>query len=128
MSIFTEMVQSEDIREALRPLTRNGSYGGLFDNDTDFAGSGNWQVYEMETLMNTPGIVPSTLDYLFHSIERQIRNAKGPSIIVLDECWIFFDNPAFKAKLREYFKDMRKRTQALSLRRRTCLTLQVRKT
>ncbi|MEF2772963.1 MAG: conjugal transfer protein TrbE [Megasphaera massiliensis] len=113
MSIFTEMVQSEDIREALRPLTRNGSYGGLFDNDIDFAGSGNWQVYEMETLMNTPGIVPSTLDYLFHSIERQIRNAKGPSIIVLDECWIFFDNPAFKAKLREYFKDMRKKNTSI---------------
>lgn len=113
MTIFCEMVQSEDIREALRPLTMKGSYGGLFDNNTDFAGSGHWQVYEMETLMNTPGIVPPTLDYLFHRIESSIKDAKGPSMILLDECWMFFDNPAFKAKLREYFKDMRKKNTSI---------------
>lgn len=63
----------------------------------------------METIMATPAIVPSTLEYLFHRIETKLKFATGPSIIVLDECWLFFDNPAFKDKLREYFKDMRKR-------------------
>jgi type IV secretion system protein VirB4 len=34
-------------------------------------------------------------------------------MILLDECWMFFDNPAFKAKLREYFKDMRKKNTSI---------------
>lgn len=113
ISQFCVLTQNMEVREALRPLTKEGSYGKLFDNDHDFAGSGRWQVFEMEALMNTPAIVPPTLDYLFHRIETQIKHATGPSIIVLDECWLFFDNPAFRRKLREYFKDMRKKNTSI---------------
>ncbi|MCQ2374001.1 MAG: hypothetical protein MJ050_07985 [Phascolarctobacterium sp.] len=113
MSNFVVVVQDADIRIALQPLTANGSYGKLFDNSRDFSGQGYWQVFEMETLMATPAIVPSTLDYLFHRIETSLKEASGPSIIVLDECWLFFDNPAFKDKLREYFKDMRKKNTSI---------------
>lgn len=76
----------------------------------------------METLMSTPAIVPATLDYLFHRIEGSLKEAAGPSIIVLDECWLFFDNPAFKDKLREYFKDMRKKNTSIILQRKTLQT------
>lgn len=113
LTTFCEMVQDVEIRQALRPLTSKGTYGKLFDNTRDVSGSGRWQVYEMETLMATPAIVPSTLDYLFHRIETKLRDAKGPSIIILDECWLFFDNPIFKEKLREYFKDMRKKNTSI---------------
>lgn len=113
ISNFSSMVQDNDIRMSLEPLTMNGAYGRLFDNNKDFAGEGHWQVFEMETLMNTKEIVPITLEYLFHRIETQIKTAKGPSIIVLDECWLFFDNPIFKDKLREYFKDMRKKNTSI---------------
>lgn len=65
------MVQDQEIRQALKPLISAGSYGRLFDNHQDISGTGRWQVYEMETLMSTPAIVPSTLDYLFHRIERE---------------------------------------------------------
>lgn len=113
ISQFCILTQNIEVREALRPLTMDGSYGKLFDNDHDYSGSGRWQVFEMEALMNTPAIVPPTLDYLFHRIETQIKKATGPSIIVLDECWLFFDNPAFRKKLREYFKDMRKKNTSI---------------
>lgn len=113
VTVFTQMVQDVEIRRALKPLTMEGSYGKLFDNTKDVSGRGNWQVYEMETIMATPAIVPSTLEYLFHRIETKLKFATGPSIIVLDECWLFFDNPAFKDKLREYFKDMRKKNTSI---------------
>lgn len=58
-------------------------------------------------------IVPPTLDYLFHQIETAIRNATGPSLIVLDECWLFLDNEVFQNKLKEYFKDMRKKNTSI---------------
>ena len=113
ISNFCDIVQDKNIRMALESLTIKGSYGKLFDNSVDVSGQGRWQVFEMETLMNQPEIVPITLDYLFHSIERQISMAKGPSIIVLDECWLFLSNEAFSAKLKEYFKDMRKKNTSI---------------
>ncbi len=113
MSLFSDMVQDVDVRIGIKPLTKEGAYGGLFDNSKDFSGEGRWQVFEMEKLMATPEIVPPTLDYLFHRIETQLSKATGPSIIVLDECWLFFDNPAFRDKLREYFKDMRKKNTSI---------------
>lgn len=113
ISTFCEMVQDQEIRQALIPLTVKGSYGKLFDNNHDVSGSGRWQVYEMETVMNTPAIVPTVLDYLFHRIERKLRHAKGPSLLTLDEAWLFFDNDIFRAKLREYFKDFRKKNTSI---------------
>ena len=113
ISTFCEMVQDQEIRQALLPLTVKGSYGKLFDNTKDVSGKGRWQVYEMETLMSTPAIVPATLDYLFHRIEAQLKEAVGPSLILLDESWLFFDNEAFRQKLRESFKDMRKKNTSI---------------
>ena len=106
---FCDVVQDKEMRLALAALTVKGSYGRLFDNNKDVSGQGRWQVFEMETLMNQPEIVAPTLDYLFHNIERTISRSTGPSIIVLDECWLFLSNEAFSAKLKEYFKDMRKK-------------------
>ena len=113
MTLFSNLVQNDDIRIAIKPLTMKGPYGKLFDNAEDKSGTGRWQVYEMETLMSKKEIVPPTLDYLFHRIETKLKKATGPSIIVLDECWLFFDHPAFKDKLREYFKDMRKKNTSI---------------
>jgi type IV secretion/conjugal transfer VirB4 family ATPase len=113
LTTFCDMVQDQAVRQALLPLTNKGSYGKMFDNAKDFSGTGRWQVYEMETLMGTPAVVPPTLDYLFHRIEASLKEASGPSIIVLDECWLFLDNPAFRDKLKEYFKDMRKKNTSI---------------
>ena len=113
ISLFCDMVQSQEIRQAMHALTKKGSFGKLFDNDKDFTGDGRWRVYEMETLMGIPSIIPPTLDYLFHQIENVIRKANGPSLIVLDECWLFLDNEVFQSKLKEYFKDMRKKNTSI---------------
>lgn len=120
MNIFATTVQDMDIRQAISPLVQGGSFGKLFDANVDRFGSGNVQAFEMETLMNTPAIVPATLDYLFHRIEAQLeyredsdKIQKGqkwpPALIVLDECWVFLKNPIFAEKIREYFKTLRKR-------------------
>ena len=115
ISTFCEMVQDQEIRQALAALTVKGAYGKLFDNNKDISGIGRWQVFEMETLMATPAIVPSTLEYLFHRIETKLQKASGPSLIIMDEAWLFFDNPMFKEKIKEYFKDMRKKNTSIIL-------------
>ena len=47
------------------------------------------------------------------NIERKLRVGKGPSLLTLDEAWLFFDNDIFRAKLREYFKDFRKKNTSI---------------
>lgn len=110
---FCELVQDQNLRLGLESLTMSGSYGKLFDNNKDVSGKGRWQVFEMETIMGQADVVPPTLDYLFHRIEQLINKATGPSIIVMDECWLFMSNKTFAEKLREYLKDMRKKNTSI---------------
>jgi type IV secretion system protein VirB4 len=47
--------------------------------------------------------------YLFRRIERLIGSQQGkPSVIVLDEAWLMLGHPAFRDKIREWLKVMRK--------------------
>lgn len=100
-------VQDEEIRTVLRDLSLIGAYGTLFDSNVDKFGEGRWQVFEMEKVMNNRQIVGPVLDYLFHRIESQLNG--DPTLMVLDECWLFFRNEAFLKKLEEYLKDFRKK-------------------
>ena len=57
--------------------------------------------------MENEAIVAPTLDYLFHRIEQQLTGS--PTIIILDECWLFLRNKSFSNKIVEYLKDLRKK-------------------
>lgn len=113
ITTFLTMLQNLEIRSALTALSLEGQYGALFDGDEDHFGTGRWQVFEMEKLMESEGIVAPTLDYLFHRIEGQLDGS--PSLIILDECWLFFRNADFRAKIVEYLKDMRKKNCSVVL-------------
>ena len=56
--------------------------------------------------METPSLVAPTLLYLFHRLEKRFTGK--PTLLVLDEAWLFFDNPLFAAKIREWLKVLRK--------------------
>lgn len=107
------MIQSAPLRSALTALSLRGPYGVLFDGSEDRFGEGRWQVFEMEKLMESEAIVAPTLDYLFHRIESQLDGS--PALIILDECWLFFRNADFRAKIIEYLKDMRKKNCSVVL-------------
>ena len=106
MTTFMNTVQSDEIKQAIKPLCTGGAYGKIFDSDHDSLQLGSWQTFEMEKLMSTPQIVGTVLMYIFHCIERSLKGE--PTIIVLDECWVFFDNEQFAQKIREWLKVLRK--------------------
>ena len=106
MTTFVNAVQSVELKKALKPLCSDGPYGRIFDSDKDNLKLGSWQTFEMEKLMSTPQIVGTVLMYIFHRIEQSLRGE--PTIIVLDECWVFFDNEQFAMKIREWLKVLRK--------------------
>lgn len=112
ISTFIDGLQDADLKVAFSPLALTdqsnnpGEFGKMFDANEDSLQLSSWQTFEMEKLMNTKSIVGPCLMYIFHRIEQSLNG--DPTIIILDECWVFFDNPLFAQKIREWLKVLRK--------------------
>lgn len=100
------LLQRSELRQALQPYTLEGPYGRLFDADDDRLTLGDVQGFEMEELMHEAGAVLPVLTYLFHRLEERFDGR--PSLLILDEAWLFLDHPAFAARIREWLKTLRK--------------------
>ena len=108
LSTFMTMIQSQDVREAIRPYTSEGPFGHLLDAAHDDLELDDWQAFEMEEVMKMGRVLPGVLAYLFHLIERQL-DASKPTMIILDEAWVFLDNEYFENIIREWLKVLRKK-------------------
>lgn len=112
ITAFIDNLQDKTLKTAFSALSladeegNPGEYGKMFDANKDSLSISDWQTFEMEKLMNTKAIVGPTLMYIFHRIEQSLTG--DPTIIILDECWVFFDNPMFAEKIREWLKVLRK--------------------
>ena len=114
------LVQNRLLREALTPYSLKGPHRRLLDSAHDGLSYGRWQCFEMEEIMNTPRLVPPVLMYLFHRLEGRFKESH-PSLLILDEAWLFLDNPFFSERIKEWLKVLRKKnvsvifaTQSLS--------------
>ena len=100
------LLQNYELRSALLPYTMDGPHGRLLDHTADNLSYGTWQCFEMESIMETPQAVLPVLSYLFHRLESRFDGR--PTMLVLDEAWLFLDNKSFSAKIREWLKVLRK--------------------
>lgn len=105
---FRTLLGDRALKETFQAYTHEGSYGRLLDADRDTLEYGRWQVFEMGALIaNYPKAVMPTLTYLFHRLERRL-DARTPTLMPIDEGWLFLDNPVFGPKLREWLKTLRR--------------------
>lgn len=100
------LIQSKELRAALATYTINGSFGHLLDADHELKCEDSWQCYELEELMTVPSVIPPLLGYLFHRLEKKFTGK--PTLLILDEAWLFLDHPIFAAKIRDWLKSLRK--------------------
>ena len=103
---LTVYLQDVQLRAAFQPFTQGGPYGKLLDNTTDNLRYGRWQCFEMERLMESPAIIGPVLSYLFYRLSQRFDGS--PTLLVLDEAWLFLDHPTFASKIREWLKTLRK--------------------
>jgi type IV secretion system protein VirB4 len=61
--------------------------------------------------MATPSAMAPVLSALFHHLERGFDGS--PTLLVLDEAWLFLGDTAFAAKVREWLKTLRKKRVAV---------------
>lgn len=105
------LLQSNALRQALEPYLLGGPHGVLLDADDDRFGRCDVQAFEMEELMHTPSAVLPVLTYLFHRLEARFDGA--PTLLILDEAWVFLDDPLFATRIREWLKTLRKKNVAV---------------
>jgi type IV secretion system protein VirB4 len=101
------LLQSTALRSALAPYTLEGPFGRLLDAAEDDLAVADVQCFETEALMGRAGVVAPVLTYLFHRIEERFDGK--PTLLILDEAWVFLDSPLFAARIREWLKVLRKR-------------------
>lgn len=107
LSEFSITIQDEAIRDAIRQYTVDGAMGHLLDAERDGLSLSDFTVFEIEELMNLgEKYALPVLLYLFRRIERALKGQ--PAAIILDEAWIMLGHPAFRAKIREWLKVLRK--------------------
>ena len=104
---LTMLLQSNVLRQALSPFTLEGPWGSLLDGAEDLLRFADAMHIEMEGLMETKGLVLPVLTYLFHRLEERFDGR--PSLLILDEAWLFLDHPLFAARIREWLKTLRKK-------------------
>lgn len=107
LSEFSVTIQDEAIREAIRQYTVDGTMGHLLDAEQDGLSLADFTTFEIEELMDLgEKYALPVLLYLFRRIERSLKGQ--PAVIILDEAWLMLGHPAFRAKIREWLKVLRK--------------------
>ena len=101
------LIQDQNLRTSLMPYTLDGAFGHLLDGDDETLSDNRIQCFEMETLMHRPGLVLPVLTYLFHRLEARFDGS--PTMLILDEAWLFLDDPLFASRIREWLKTLRKK-------------------
>jgi type IV secretion system protein VirB4 len=104
---LSALLQSNRLRQALQPYTLNGPLGRLLDADRETLSIGAVQCFEMESLMQSRAAILPVLSYLLQRLEGLFDGS--PSLLILDEAWLFLDDPLFASRLRGWLKTLRKR-------------------
>jgi type IV secretion system protein VirB4 len=107
MTGLAVLLQSNALRQALTPYVLGGSHGRLLDADRDRLGASSIQCFEMEELMHSKAAVLAVLGYLFARFDERFDGA--PTLLILDEAWLFLDDPVFAARIRQWLKTLRKK-------------------
>ena len=108
---FSVLLQSNALKSALMPYTLDGPFGRLLDAAESRLVLADVQCFETEELMHQTGVILPVLTYLFHRLEERFDGR--PTLLILDEAWVFLDNPVFAARIREWLKVLRKKNVAV---------------
>ncbi|WP_062793024.1 VirB4 family type IV secretion/conjugal transfer ATPase, partial [Sphingobium herbicidovorans] len=105
------LLQSNALKAAIQPFTLEGPHGRLLDAAEEGLALGSVECFETEALMGQASVVEPVLSYLFHRLDARFNGR--PTLLILDEAWIFLDNPLFAARIREWLKVLRKKNVAV---------------
>ncbi len=108
LSGFIDYVQDNIIRDTLKAYVESIAMSSLLNATTDQINMSSLMTFEMGWLLDQKeAFYLPVIDYLFRVLYRQFKN-RYPALLVLDEGWLYIDNPYFAKKLKDWFKTLRK--------------------
>ena len=110
LSVFSALLQPRVMSEALKPFTVDGPHGYLLDAQEERLHGGHWQTFELESLMNSEALMP-VLTYIFHRLEQRMDGR--PTLLILDEAWLFLDHTLFASQIKDWLKTLRKKNASV---------------
>jgi len=113
LTMLAATIQDKEVKDALIPYTLDGPHGHLLDAATNALSGGNWQAFEMEALMDNKAAVGPVLTYLFHVLEKRRFKDGRPTLLILDEAWLFLDSSSFAKRIEAWLRTLRKMNVAV---------------
>lgn len=111
LTLFAALVQDGSARAALAPYTHAGPLGRILDHDRSSLAHHRVQAFEMNELMRKGAAAGAVLAALFRILERRFDGK--PTLLILDEAWLFLRDAFFAAQIQEWLKTLRKRNVAV---------------
>lgn len=111
LTLLAALIQNRDVRASLSPFTQAGAHGRLLDHDASSLKPARVQAFEMDDLMRRPAAIGAVLGVLFHELDRRFDGR--PTLLILDEAWLFLKDAAFAAQIQDWLKTLRKRNVAV---------------
>ena len=125
LTVFQSVVQHEEVRKALQYYTLKGQIS-LFDAVEDSMQTSHLQTFEMNwVLSQQPEIYVPVLRYIFDQIERRLEKNQelSPTLIVLEEAWLYLSHSLFSNKLKDWLKTLRKKNARIVFATQSLLDL-----
>jgi type IV secretion/conjugal transfer VirB4 family ATPase len=110
LSTFRHILESFDPKygQVLSSYCHGGNFGQIFDASADQVSPAQWTLIEMGHLMQMgPAVIVPALFYLFRRVEQQFTG--DPTLLILDEAWLFLSHPVFAERLQAWLKTLRKK-------------------
>lgn len=111
LTLLAALIQEPAARAALAPFTHAGPHGRILDHDRSNLAHGRVQAFEMNDLMRKGSAAGAVLAALFRILERRFDGK--PTLLILDEAWLFLRDAFFAAQIQEWLKTLRKRNVAV---------------
>lgn len=111
LSLLAAFVQDAGLRGALAPFTHAGPLGGLLDQDCRLRAEASVMAFEVGALLRRPRAARSVLPVIFRHLEARFDGR--PSLLVLDEAWLYLKDTAFAAEIETWLKTLRKQNVAV---------------
>lgn len=111
LSLLLALVQDSATRAVLAPFTHAGPHGRLLDHERTSLGYHAVQTFEMGELMRRPQATGAVLAALFHVLERRFDGR--PTLLILDEAWLFLKEALFAGQIQDWLKTLRKQNVAV---------------
>lgn len=100
-----------DIQVGISPYIKGGQYGDIFDADSTSMPLSKWTMIEMGSLMklSSQAVAPALM-FIFKYLENIWEGKHNElTLLVMDEAWIFLQNPIFQKRIESWLLTLRKK-------------------